>query len=108
MDREVDEADRELTAAQDEFYSCMTKWIVSRRDGKGGRECYELALKYDDAIDRYIACLAKETPTTYAVRAREVADKWKSFLSTDLEYLSKFHLIRPTQNAPNPTEQRAR
>jgi len=87
-------ADRELWRSQDEFYSCMTKWIISRREAEGGRDCYELGLKYNDAIDRYFVRLEKEASTTDVIQARVVAAKLKSFLSTDLEYLFEFRFAR--------------
>ena len=96
-------ANRELGRAQDEFYRTMTEWIVFKREEDGGRDCYKFALIYRDAIDRYIECLEGEKPTREVTHALQVAEKWRSILSTDLNNLSQFRLAYrdPAPDAAN-------
>lgn len=86
---------RQLGQAQDEFYGRFTEWNVSRQKIGSGRQCYELALAYLDAIDRFLECLNEEIPSPHMAREIQNAGEWKSILSSDLNYLSRFRFHGP-------------
>jgi hypothetical protein len=94
----------ELERAQDEFYRTVTAFTIScEREGTGA-ECYQLAIRYSEAIDRYIENLASQHPTWTVLRERQSANDWKSILANDLEYLAKFRPSHPDLNASNGEE----
>lgn len=89
----------ELERAQDEFYRTMTAFTISgEREGTGG-ECYQLAFRYNKAIERYIDQLESQHPTWKVLREQQSANHWKSILANDLEYLAKF---RPSHHDSIP------
>jgi hypothetical protein len=87
----------ELDNAQDEFYLSMTAFTISGEREGTGRDCYQLALRYNEAIDTYLDQLASQPPTWKVLREQQSANDWKSILANDLEYLAKFHPSRADQ-----------
>ena len=91
---------RELGKAQDEFYGRLTEWTVSGHTIGTGRRCYELGLVYLDAIDRFLKCLKEVDPSIKMTREIKNAAEWKSILSSDLGYLSRFGFHGPRRRNP--------
>ena len=107
-ENKLDNLHRELGRAQDEFYGTFTEWTVSGQKVGTGRQCYELALTYLEAIDRILKCLKEGTPSMHTAREFQHANEWKSILSSDLKYLARFGFHGPKLQTTEPLNQSRR
>ena len=73
----------------DEYYSVMTTWVQSDRRAGSAERCYGLALDYDKTLDVFIAGVRRSAFTAGGERSIDLAVRYKSILSPDLDYLAR-------------------
>lgn len=72
----------------DEYYKEFTAWITSDRPARSAEACHGLARDYDKALDVVIAAVDISTVTA-GDQHIDLAMRYKSILSPDLEYFAK-------------------
>ncbi len=95
---EIDAADRAWARSGlcgDAYYRLLAAWIASARTNGSATEVRRIGLLYADALDRYLECLAKLTPSAALQRNFPNGLEYKSYLESGLELLSSVAAEEP-------------